>query len=1837
MDPALWEIMTRESPVGEIEAIIKLANPETLPKDARVVAQFGDIATCRLQVGNIREVWSDEVVVSLKAPRFVGMEPVIGEIETFKGTYPTQNPTSFTGKGILIGIIDWGFDFTHPNFLNPDGSTRFLAIWDQTTDFVPAGNRYGYGKIYTRQQINVALKTASPFDTLGYHPAWGDPEASGAHGTHVTDIAAGNGSVGERGIAPEAELIGVHLSAGKTGGLATLGDSVRILEAIDFLGNKAGERPLVVNLSVGKHGGAHQGNSLVEQGMDNFLKEKPGRAIVNSAGNYFSAQIHASGRIAPGASATLDWEISKQNRSLNELEIWYPRRDRMRLKMELPGAEEHPVAVDFGEKKDITLKGKVVGRVYHRSFEPNTGDHNIDIFLYKNAPRGSWRLTLEGLDVVDGRWHAWIERDGVSQSKFADQNANPGFTTGSICNGMYTLAVGAYDPSNQQREAAFFSSAGPTADGRKKPNLLAPGTSILAARSAPAGSHRSKGELTTKSGTSMAAPHVTGAIALLFESVGHPLPIETTRRLLLTSLDPPPKDRRRAYQYGEGFLNVASLILNATHYFSQKTSTAMEHYNGFEEEVPEEGAFTAWERGFQEIIAPATLDCEKQVKFAKHLKDGKKKNIWFLPGSTTPFFQAGMAIDADGAPNAYHPNNIGIDYNANAGIAPGKTPYGIVLDASGTPCIQNARDPYPGYYVSGTSLQNQGSNACDPSRYANSNSIRYIALPIAFRQHLNVSLGDFATVIHCASGRVAHAVFADGGPKYALGEGSIALAQAIGHNPFVTRNGIRRALSGIPDNSLIYLIYPGSGRGQGYVPSNTEIDNSAAPLFANWGGIAKLKRCFPGCAFSAQNETVAGAKEDWAEKKVDDQWEYEADLTAGVISEEAVNGFSWYNDEHELTNWDYERESDATEECECLSYDRYEEERLGENQYGIEEAWDYSTANLILESHSGQHPACKACGEYRMEQAEAWMHSAPTEDFLGRLLPAHTAEAEYVSIDRPFSIGARELFDHWVLGKTSPLDDIRKNQLEVVTMPKTRLTQPFLPGDMVICRSLGDGNAWQSVAVDGRLLNKNEAEERGLSLNSNKQGLYIEVLTMQPLQRTRGSGFAQRIGDEWGRLLPDCLVMRGSQEKEFAEEQYPDFYSDVAERDTVSLLDLRDTIFRRPGITQHSTEADAIQSAWRFRQSYETVNITRIATGSHSSWQVDYADKLPSPPATDRLVFDQANEADNRTKVLTAFGLESKVESFHEAGITKFRCKIVNYFPAANHASSLPAQIGWDEKFAWLERNNARRRAEGLNMLNFQTQVEARSGRKGTYYQVKILGVPPFGIKTIFRSRWHNIIKGTTLSPAESLVDGKDAFKSMVDAIKNVEKDKGHYIYILGWMLDIDFELIAGDPSSTLLNLLTEATKKGVEVRILVWKNLLYVNKNMRAYLILKNISNIKIVLDDKTFGSTTVKNAVSSIKSVISEINDKLNPGLWDTIASGGLLGAVGAGGLYAARKGILSLLSPVFDFVKNLPPNEGSHHEKMLIVKGKDGLVGFCGGLDINQNRLTGLHDVQCRVGEHAAWESLQRFIKRWEVHPGTANIGLRGKAEIEPNPAKQKPGNSFVKILHTYNQWNSSHKVRTIKETIILAIRHAKKSFYMEDQYMVSLEIAMHLNRKLQANELSNVEILIQADAKTHDILFPKKKRLEFINQLEFGLTPAQKQRINIQMLNLNSSVHKEVHSKLIIVDDELAIIGSANCNRRSLTHDSETSAVIFDDPGGVSFAKKLREDLRNHHKPYLTPYVRNSNYQDFDEKIMNHSGWQVAAAIPGIGSIVTSIKQLLNKLWDFIWEVVDPHDQ
>ena len=191
---------------------------------------------------------------------------------------------------------------------------------------------------------------------------------------------------------------------------------------------------------------------------------------------------------------------------------------------------------------------------------------------------------------------------------------------------------------------------------------------------------------------------------------------------------------------------------------------------------------------------------------------------------------AGLAIDADGAPSAYHGTpGAGLDNLGNAGY-PGRW-WGLVVDAAGEPIIQGPTDPAPGYYVSPTALVDRQRPARDPHRYVDSSAIPYISVPPDLLD-AGVCRGDVAWCLNRRLGRNSAAIVADVGPRGRLGEGSIALAFALGLDPSPRRGGAAR--------DIACVVWPCSLAAPAWPRTIEDITADAAARLARWGGVARL-------------------------------------------------------------------------------------------------------------------------------------------------------------------------------------------------------------------------------------------------------------------------------------------------------------------------------------------------------------------------------------------------------------------------------------------------------------------------------------------------------------------------------------------------------------------------------------------------------------------------------------------------------------------------------------------------------------------------------------------------------------------------------------------------------------------------------------------------------------------------------------------------------------------------------------------------------------------------------------------------------------------------------------
>ncbi|MCO6414664.1 S8 family serine peptidase [Siccirubricoccus sp. KC 17139] len=449
------------------------------------------------------------------------------------------------GEGAIIGVADYGVDFAHANFRDAEGRTRLLAIWDQNgAPAAPGG--LPRGRAIERAEIDAALQAPGcPYAALGYHPHdnyYTDRKAAdqeGAHGTHVLDIAAGNGAAtGLPGVAPGAELVFVQLPAFDWKNPGDLAQGAWVYEAAAFIFERAARarKPAVVNLSLTTNTGTHDGTNPVELALAALLRA-PGRAVVVCAGNERSKRIHAAGLAQPGAPQSLAWRQPAHDSIPNQLLLCHEGEEALALTLAAPAKEGAACSVALPEadgEYSLRWQDRTIGTVVTRGARPPgvagaappLRQVAVTLLADMDGEADEWRLTLTaGAQPV--AFHAWIERDDPDQSWFAT-SAAPGCTLGSLASCDEVIVVGAYDAlAPLHRPPATFSSEGPTRDGRAKPDLIAPGVGILAARSLrgdprqAGGRRRGRPEGTVGTGTSQAAPHVTGAVALLFAAAGN--------------------------------------------------------------------------------------------------------------------------------------------------------------------------------------------------------------------------------------------------------------------------------------------------------------------------------------------------------------------------------------------------------------------------------------------------------------------------------------------------------------------------------------------------------------------------------------------------------------------------------------------------------------------------------------------------------------------------------------------------------------------------------------------------------------------------------------------------------------------------------------------------------------------------------------------------------------------------------------------------------------------------------------------------------------------------------------------------------------------------------------------------------------------------------------------------------------------------------------------------------------------------------------------------------------------------------------------------------------------
>lgn len=452
-----------------------------------------------------------------------------------------KNRTGEAGDQCLVAIIDGGIDVLHRAFRAAAdiNQTRLVGVWDLSdpTGPPPAGFAAAGGTWHSQAAINGYLVTNLPAGKLQQR----DP---GGHGTHVASIAAGTRSTDPNelnlfpgGVAHDSPILAVVVGSSdfEEGSPNQISYSNTLVSALEFCQAKAEELklPVVVNMSQGHQSGGHDGTTLLEAAIDAFCNSGRdfGRAVVKSAGNSRATSCHAFATISAGFLETLEWVSDVQKtvsgrtgRKRDVIEVWFDPSEVMSFQLFNPdGEKSDPVNFTKPTASGNFINGNTYLIEYVKHFRDNGhGRLRIEIDKGTNAAirDGKWQLEmLNAHPTHDQEVHAWIEVTDWQPAQFTGlSHAETTLTIPGTAKSVITVAAVQVMPN---RRVASFSCFGKTRTGDEKPEIAAPGVGIMAAKSGT-----SFGFI-ERDGTSMAAPHVTGGVALVFSEArkrGVPVP-----------------------------------------------------------------------------------------------------------------------------------------------------------------------------------------------------------------------------------------------------------------------------------------------------------------------------------------------------------------------------------------------------------------------------------------------------------------------------------------------------------------------------------------------------------------------------------------------------------------------------------------------------------------------------------------------------------------------------------------------------------------------------------------------------------------------------------------------------------------------------------------------------------------------------------------------------------------------------------------------------------------------------------------------------------------------------------------------------------------------------------------------------------------------------------------------------------------------------------------------------------------------------------------------------------------------------------------------------------------
>ena len=534
-----------------------------------------------------------EVRVELSPPLRPKLDLAVPYIAAEHARMEGQGPggTTLDGTGVYVGIVDTGLDVTHRDFRDADGHTRVAWLLDlsmKPRDGDARDKKYG-GRVFDRAQLQ-ALLDAKAYDAL--------PDDPDGHGTHVAGIAASNGGDSKTfiGVAPAADLVIVRATRDESGSI----DEVDAVTGTAFVFDMAAadKKPAVVNLSLGSQFGPHDGTSSFERSLA-ALAKGPGRAVIVAASNEGGSPIHTSLRVSPGTKFEIPIRMDGSDGKgapyrAAQVFAWINLRDDgdVRIGLKSPSGDQWLESVSKGDGREVTPDGLLVQIINDSDSSVIPHDTHAAIVTFRGAlPVGDYKLVLEGNGAIE----AWLQgigdaSDGAGAAYFPQGGQIEG-TIGVPASSEALIAVGCvgvrtsykHGPIKEVSVTAvppgtrcYYSSAGPSATGALRPDVLAPGYFFISALAHTADAKIPLGEFTNDqvadnthqhaalSGTSMSTPFVTGATALLLQK-DPTLTQEDVRAALQAGArrltdDAAPPALLRDYAKGAGILDVEGAL-----------------------------------------------------------------------------------------------------------------------------------------------------------------------------------------------------------------------------------------------------------------------------------------------------------------------------------------------------------------------------------------------------------------------------------------------------------------------------------------------------------------------------------------------------------------------------------------------------------------------------------------------------------------------------------------------------------------------------------------------------------------------------------------------------------------------------------------------------------------------------------------------------------------------------------------------------------------------------------------------------------------------------------------------------------------------------------------------------------------------------------------------------------------------------------------------------------------------------------------------------------------------------------------------------------------------------